>query len=456
MSDHDVVVVGGGNAGLVAALAARDEGARVLLIERSPRWRRGGNSRHTRDIRYAHDEPSRWAPAPYPEAKFLADLAGVSDLEHADLAELMVAESRSLPTWMEEHGVRWQPAIKGTLDLATNLFFLGGGKAMINAYYAAAERSGVEVRYDARVSALAFSNGRCAGVTVESAGRTEAAEARAVVVAAGGFEANHSWLAERWGRGAANFIVRGTPDNDGAVVGQLFAHGARPTGSDLFHSVAVDARAPRFDGGIVTRVDSIPFSVVLNKHGHRFEDEGDDSWPKRYAVWGQRIATQPDQLAFSIFDRRSWGLFIPPFHPPFMSTTLDGLIRQLDLDADAATHTIHEFNASVDGSRRFDKSRLDGRRAVGIDPPRSNWAQTIEHPPFFAYPLRPGITFTYAAVAVDASARVLREDGSRFENVFAAGEAMAGNILDRGYLAGVGLTIGSVFGRIAGREAARA
>lgn len=449
-------MLGGGNAGLCAALSAAESGARVLLAERSPRWRRGGNSRHTRDIRYAHDHPDSWAPSPYSTETFLDDLAGVSELPRPDLAELVVRESRHLPDWMETHGIKWQEAIQGTLALRTNRFFLGGGKAMMNSYYRAAEARGITIRYDARAVGLNVTNAHCRSVMIDSEGKRETVDSPAVVVATGGLEANHAWLSEHWGAGAANFIVRGTPDNDGALLLALLELNAASAGTNLFHCIAVDARSPRHDGGIVTRVDSIPFGVVLNRDGVRFYDEGEGLWPKRYAEWGQLIAAQPDQIAFSIFDAKSRGLFIPPLYPPIRNDSLAGLCCELGLEDTPALQTIDVFNHAVDDSRPFDASKLDGRRATDLQPPRTNWARTIEDPPFFAYPLRPGLTFTYAGVAVDESARVLREDGTSFANVFAAGETMAGNILTHGYLAGVGLTIGSVFGRIAGREAARA
>jgi tricarballylate dehydrogenase len=456
MAEYDVIVAGGGNAGLCAALSASDAGARVLLVERSPTWRRGGNSRHTRDIRYAHAEPQRWASAPYPIAEFSADLDAVTAPRRPDLADLMVRESQALPQWMEEHGVRWQNPMNGTLHLHTNRFFLGGGKAMINSYYDTAIRGGVEVRYDTSVRELEISDGHCSVAHLENGSGRDAVEAGAVVVTSGGLEANHKWLAETWGDGAKNFIIRGTPDNDGSLLLLLLAHGAARIESRLFHCVGVDARSPRFDGGIVTRVDSIPFGVAVNKHGKRFYDEGEDAWPKRYAQWGQLIANQPDQLAYSIFDSRSRGLFIPSMVPPFSAGTLEELVSLLDLDGAETLRTIESFNAAVDDTNPFDPSRPDGRSAPGIEPPRRNWARRIELPPFLAYPLRPGLTFTYAGVGVDEKARIARTDGTTFANVFAAGEVMAGNILTHGYLAGVGLTIGSVFGRIAGREAAKA
>jgi tricarballylate dehydrogenase len=454
---YDVIVAGGGNAGLCAALSANDHGASVLLLDRSPDWRRGGNSRHTRDIRYAHVRPDAWAATAYPPEEFLADLRSVTDaVPKPELAELMIAESDDLPDWMEAHGVLWQRPMNGTLHLHTNRFFLGGGKAMMNSYYETARRAGVEIRTGASVEHLDLAGGRCTSVSYRIGTDEHTAQAGAVVVCSGGLEANHDWLAQNWGEGARNFIVRGTPDNDGSLLLSLLGAGASPAGSNLFHCVAVDARSPRFDGGIITRIDSIPFSIVVNKNGRRFYDEGQAAWPKRYAEWGTLIANQPEQIAYSIFDSRSTGLFIPPLYPPIESATLPELASALDLDPATLVETVAEYNAAVDDTRPFDSNHPDGRSAPGLSPSRSHWARSIDQAPFLAYPLRPGLTFTYAGVEIDASARVQRVSGGAFDNVFAAGEVMAGNILSRGYLAGVGLTIGSVFGRIAGREAARA
>ena len=452
-----MIVAGGGNAGMCAALSAAEQGARVLVAERSPFWRRGGNSRHTRDLRYTHIHPDRYAPIPYPRDAFLADLESVADtIPRPDLADLLVEESEALPGWMSSHGVRWQAPIRGALHLGTNLFFLGGGKAMMNTYYDRCEALGIEVRYGTSVTSIETANGRCTGAELASGDLHETVEAGAIVVASGGLEANHAWLAEQWGAGAANFIIRGTPDNDGDLLLSLLERDATPVGSNLFHCVAVDARSPRFDGGIVTRVDSIPFGIAVNAKGMRFQDEGAAEWPKRYAEWGQLIAAQDDQTAYSIFDTKANGLFILPPYPAVRSDTVAGLADLLGLPVDAVTNTVETFNASIDETKVFDPSRLDGRGTRGLDPPKSNWARALDAPPFSAYPLRPGLTFTYAGVEIDASGRIQRRRAAAFENVFAAGEVMAGNILTRGYLAGVGLTIGGVFGRIAGREAAHA
>jgi len=282
-----------------------------------------------------------------------------------------------------------------------------------------------------------------------------------VVAASGGFEANIAWLRRYWGDAADNYLIRGPRDNDGRVLAALYAHGAARAGEERgFHAVAVDARSPRFDGGIATRLDSIPFSVVVNARGMRFYDEGEELWPKRYAIWGRNIAGQPGQIAYSIWDSAVNHLFLPPMYGPVTAGDVAGVARALGLAPGAVTATVSGFNKAVAAAgfdpSRFDPSRLDGCGTDGLVPQKSNWARPIDTPPFYGIAMRPGITFTFMGVQVTREARVRTTDGGAFRNVFAAGEIMSGNVLSSGYLGGFGLTIGTVWGRIAGASAAAA
>jgi tricarballylate dehydrogenase len=220
------------------------------------------------------------------------------------------------------------------------------------------------------------------------------------------------------------------------------------------HAVAIDARAPRFDGGIITRVDCVSLGIAVNTGAVRFYDEGEDFWPKRYAIWGRLVAQQPDQLAFTIIDAKSARGFVPPFYPPIQAASIRELAIALQLEPDALERTVSSYNAAV-RTGTFNHAILDDCATEGLHPPKSHWARRLDTPPFLAYPLRPGITFTYLGVAVNEQAQVVLQDDTRLENVFAAGEIMSGNILGQGYLAGIGMAIGTVFGRIAGKEAAR-
>jgi tricarballylate dehydrogenase len=452
----DVLVIGGGNAALCAALSARRAGAEVLVLEGAPEHFRGGNSRHTRDVRYMHTRVNDWVTGLYPEDEFWDDLIRVTGGKtNEDLARLTIRESEDLADWMAEHGVKWQKPLRGTLHLArTNVFMLGGGRGMMNGYYETARRLGVHVLYDASCQDLAIKDGVFDHAVVLVNGERKEIHAKAVVTAAGGFEANIAWLKEYWGDDADNFIIRGTPYNTGTVLAALLEKGALINGDPKeFHAVAVDGRAPKFDGGIVTRLDSVPFGIVVNRDGQRFYDEGEDFWPKRYAIWGGLIARQPDQVAYSIIDADVIDKFMPSVFHPVEAGSIPELATKLGVDPDAVSASVDEFNRSIQPGT-FDPAELDDCHTAGLTPVKSHWAVPIKQPPFYGYPLRPGITFTYMGVTVDDRARIIMHDGRPSPNMTAAGELMAGNVLGRGYLAGFGLTIGAVFGRIAGREAA--
>jgi len=311
------------------------------------------------------------------------------------------------------------------------------------------------VLYDADVVDLRLPGGHFDSVDVRHNGTLKTIRAASAVIASGGFEANLEWLREVWGDAAKNFIVRGTPHNTGVPLKRMLEAGAQPIGdSRECHAIAVDARAPKFDGGIVTRLDCLPFGIVVNALGQRFYDEGEDMWPKRYAIWGKLIARQPGQIAYSIVDAKSANAFMPSVFPPVATASIPELAARLTLPAGALEATIDGFNCAVRPGT-LDLGALDDCRTEGLNPDKTHWAQRLDAPPYWAYPLRPGITFTYLGLKVDERTRVLMSDGRPAANVYAAGEVMAGNILLKGYLAGFGMTIGTVFGRIAGEEAAR-
>lgn len=453
----DVLIIGGGNAALCAAMTAREAGASVLLLETAPRHFRGGNSRHTRNLRYVHETGNDHLTGPYKEEEFWDDLMQVTGgRTKKDLAELTIRESKDLGRWMEQHGCRFQPSMRGTLHLSrTNAFFLGGGKALINAYYAKAEKIGVSIAYDTEALDLEIQANRFVAARCKQNGKEQRVRAKAVVIATGGFQADIGWLKQYWGEAADNFIIRGTPYDKGAMLRALLDNGARPVGHPKqCHAVAIDARAPKYDGGIITRLDCVPFGIAVNKHGERFYDEGEHFWPKRYAIWGRLIAKQPDQVAYCIIDAKALDLFMPSVFPPFKAETVQELEGHFDLPAKALEKTVAQFNAAVQ-TGTFNAGELDDCSTVGLNPPKSHWARPIDQPPYYGYPLSPGITFTYYGVSVNDRAAVLIENGKPAHNMFAAGEIMSGNILGKGYMAGFGMTIGTVFGRIAGKEAAK-
>ena len=456
----DVLVIGGGNAALCAALMAAEAGASVLLLEAAPREWRGGNSMHTRNLRCMHDAPQDVLVDAYPEEEYWQDLLTVTGgLTHEHLARLTIRASSTCRDWMRTHGVRFQPPLSGALHVArTNAFFMGGGKALVNAYYRSAEKLGVRVRYEAPVDRIEIEDGRFVAAWV----RGERIEARTCVLAAGGFESNIGWLREAWGQNergewpADNFLIRGTRFNQGVLLKHLLDdHGADRIGDPTqAHMVAIDARAPLYDGGICTRIDCVSLGVVVNREARRFYDEGEDFWPKRYAIWGRLVAQQPGQIAYSIIDAKAIGRFMPPVFPGVQAPKLPALAGSLQLDEAQFMRTVNAYNAACRPGA-FDHTSLDDCRTEGLTPAKTHWARPLDTPPFFGYAVRPGITFTYLGLKVDPQSRV-HFDGRPSRNLFVAGEMMAGNVLGQGYTAGVGMSIGTAFGRIAGTQAAAA
>jgi tricarballylate dehydrogenase len=454
---HDVLVVGGGNAGICAAITARQTGASVLLLEQAPRNLRGGNSRHARNLRVMHDIPSEFLHEAYLEDEYWGDLVRVRGGNNDEnIARIMISESARVMHWMAQcggcfeklHGRAKRPSRK-------TAFLLGGGKALLNAYYRTAERLGVDILYETEVQALRLNNGFAREATIVTHGLPMTVRAKAVVVASGSFQADIDWLKQHWGEAADHFLIRGTPHAKGQILRNLLDQDVAPVGNEAqCHMVAVDARAPKFDGGIVTRLDCVPFSIVVDRNGWRFYDEGAHIGPRRYAIWGRLVAQCPSQIAYAIFDSKTAGLFRPPIYRPLQAQTIAELAAKLALDPPTLVATVHAFNNAVRPGI-LDDSGPGHWQTQGITPPKTRWALPIDTPPFNSYPLRPGVTFSYLGVKVDENARVLMTDGRVSENVFAAGSIMAANVLGQGYLAGIGMTIGTVFGRIAGRTAAQ-
>lgn len=453
---HDVLIIGGGNAALCAAMTAAEAGAKVLILEAATKAYRGGNSRHTRNFRCMHTAPLSVLVDSYSEEEYFADLMKVTDGKTDEhLARLAIRSSQECLPWMQERGVRFQPSLSGTLSLArTNAFFMGGGKSLVNAYYRTVRQLGVDVLYEAPVSHVEVDGDSVVWVDYEHEGKTHHARPKSVIVASGGFQADTDWLARAWGPAAKNFLIRGTPYNRGVVLADLLVQGVQSVGDPTqCHAVAIDGRAPKFDGGIVTRLDCVPFSMVVNKDAQRFYDEGEDIWPKRYAIWGRLVAAQPDQVGYVVIDSKSLELFMPSVFPPIKAGSIEELATKMGLPADKLRETVDSFNAACGDDSNFHPTELDGVSTTGISPAKTNWARPITEAPFYGYSLRTGVTFTYLGLKVDENAQCSNAKGP-IKNLWAAGETMAGSILGQGYLAGYGMTIGTVFGRIAGQEAA--
>jgi tricarballylate dehydrogenase len=404
-----------------------------------------------------HEGPQDVLVDTYSEEEYWQDLLKVTGgLTDEHLARLTIRASSSCRDWMRQHGVHFQPPLSGALHVArTNAFFMGGGKALVNAYYRSAERLGVTIRYESPVDRIEMDGARF----VAAWSKGERISAKSCVLAAGGFESNREWLREAWGQNARGewpadqFLIRGTQFNQGVLIKEMIAHGADTIGDPTqAHMVAIDARAPLYDGGICTRIDCVSLGVVLNREGQRFYDEGEDFWPKRYAIWGRLVAQQPQQIGYSIIDAKAVGRFMPPVFPGVQADTLEELASKLELPVDAVMATLRAYNQAC-REGQFDHTTLDDCHTEGVTPAKTHWARPIDTAPFYGYALRPGVTFTYLGLKTNDCAQV-HFGGQASDNLFVAGEMMAGNVLGKGYTAGVGMSIGTAFGRIAGTQAA--
>src|ERR1700687_1079291 len=328
----DVLVVGGGSAALCAAIAARRRGASVRLVEQAPASLRGGNTRHARNFRLMHDRPEWYVPDAYGEDAFFKDLVRVTHgATDEPLARLMIRGSATIAQWLDGNGVRLQNPGSGAMPYSQPpAFFLGGGKAMINALYATAAKLGVRIGYDSEVVALAFGDGRDCEADIVHGGRIERIASKTMVLCSVGHQADLAWLRESFGAAAGGFMIRGTRYVTGSVLRLLLDAGARPVGDpSRAHMVAVDARGPKFDGGIVTRITAIPHGIVVDRDGKRFHDEGEDARKTHFARWGARIADRPGQIAYLILDAQGVGRALPTVLPPIRADTIASLASAL-------------------------------------------------------------------------------------------------------------------------------
>lgn len=478
----DIVVIGGGNAALCAAISAIEQAKeqgfslQVALLESSPKKWRGGNSQHTRNLRSMHDAPTDVLTQSYSEDEFFDDVFKVTKGQtNEQYARFVISKTPQIVEWAKKNGVRFQPSMRGTLHLGrTNAFFLGGGKSLVNAYYTSAKNLGVQIFYEYEALELIAQNNTINEVLVLDKAQNKQIrfQAKAFVIASGGFESNLEMLEEAWGECARNFIIRGTKFNQGKMLKALQNIDAKIIGDPTQgHMVAIDARTPKYDGGIASRVDCVSLGIVVNSAGKRFYDEGEDFWPKRYAIWGRLVAQQEGQIAYSITDSKVQSAYMPSLFPPIIADSIPELAHklnsdktlQMQIDADELEKTIKQYNEKV-LLGTFNHTIQDDCHTQGLDIEKTHWALKIDTPPYYCYPLRPGVTFTYMGVKVNMDGQVYKSvdknatnnsEESLFDNLFAAGEIMAGNILTQGYVAGFGMSIGSVFGRLAGASATK-
>jgi tricarballylate dehydrogenase len=488
MQDWDVIVVGGGNAALCAALSAKETAKRVLLLERAPEDEAGGNSRFTAGllrivyngaedlaqlIDLSKEEIERTDFGTYTAEQFLDDMARVTEYRcDPDLTEILVKQSFPTALWMRKKGLRFTAAwgrqafkIDGRFKFwgGLTLEAIGGGPGLVDSLTQIAKKSGIEIWYEARAGSLIADDSGVHGVVVKRAGKTTEVKAKAVVLAAGGFQANAEMRARYLGPGWELAKVRGTRFNTGDVIRMALDIGAQPIGNwSGCHAVAWERNAPEFGDlavGDQFQKHSYPWGIYINAEGKRFVDEGADFRNYTYAKYGRVILSQPGQFAWQIFDAKVKSQLRDEYRikqvTKVTANTLEDLVKKLDdVDADAALAEIKAYNAAVRKDVPFNPNVKDARRTEGLAINKSNWANTIDTPPFEAYAVTCGITFTFGGLRINPHAQVISTDGEPISGLYAAGE-LVGGIFYFNYPGGTGLTNGAVFGKIAGASAAR-
>ena len=484
---YDVVVAGAGNAALCAAMAAADEGASVLVLERAPEYLRGGNSFFTGGLfRFAYDgiedivgiipeigeeEREGIDVGRYTQAQFYDDLMRVTEgLSDPELAQVLVSQSYPAMKWMEEQGVRWILAYgrqafrhEGLLRFWGGLIVeaVGAGKGLTDKEFEILERKGVPVLYGTKAHSLITNNrGHITGLTVRDAEGFREVDTNTVVLACGGFESNTEMRTRYLGPGWELAKVRGTQFNTGDGIQMALDIGAQSHGHwSGCHAVAWDMNAPPFGDRNIADLfqkHSYPFGLIVNVEGKRFVDEGADLRNYTYAKYGKEILAQPQRVAFQLFDQKTKHLLRDEYFIPQASVveanTIEELAAGLGIDVATMTQTIAEYNAAVQPGE-YNPTALDGKHTEGIEPPKSNWALELDAPPYMGYAVTCGLTFTFGGLKINAQAQVIDTEDAPIPGLYAAGE-LTGGLFYNNYPGGSGLMAGAVFGRIAGAQAA--
>jgi tricarballylate dehydrogenase len=490
MSEYDVIVVGAGNAAFCAALAAQEQGASVLMLEAAPEDESGGNSRFTAgSIRVVYNgvediktlvpdlteaEIATTDFGTYTQEQFFDDMARVTQHRaDPDLVELMVTRSFDTLCWMRDKGVRFIPIygrqafkIDGKFKFWGGLTVesVGGGPGLVNMLTEAAKKRGIELRYQTRALDLLYNGSRIEGVRVRSAEQVSEVRGKSVVLACGGFEANPEWRTRYLGPGWDLAKVRGSRFNAGDGIRMALSIGASPRGNwSGCHAVGWEMNAPEFGDlavGDQFQKHSYPFAIMVNATGRRFVDEGADFRNYTYAKYGRVILEQPGQFAWQIFDQKVKHLQRDEYRirqiTKVTADTIEELAKKLDgVDAAQFVKTIAEYNAAVRKDVPFNPNVKDGRGTQGLPINKSNWANTIDQPPYEAYGVTCGITFTFGGLRINTDGEVLNTDYQPIRGLYAAGE-LVGGIFYFNYPGGSGLISGAVFGKIAGTSAGRA
>ena len=485
---YDVVVVGAGNAALTAALAAASEGAKVAILEKAPEHLRGGNSYFTGGLfRFAYqgiEDISELLPdmtakekdnidvGSYKESEFYSDVMRVTE-GLSDPSLLQILTSQSFPTmlWMKDKGVPWILAYgrqafehQGKQRFWGGLIVeaVGGGKGLSDRLFELVERNEIEVFYQTSGTELSVDqHGSIDGITIKSESGFEKISCKSVVLACGGFEANSEMRTRYLGPGWELAKVRGTQYNTGDGINMALNIGAQSHGHwSGCHAVAWDLNAPPHGDRNVTDLfqkHSYPFGLIVNVEGERFVDEGADLRNYTYAKYGREILKQPQRVAFQLFDQKTKHLLRDEYFIPQITmaeaNTIKELAEGLDVNPTKLEKTIHQYNDAVqDGD--FNPTALDGKHTEGIHPPKSNWAQKLDSPPYLGYAVTCGITFTFGGLKIDTNTQVQDNSDMPIPGLFAAGE-LTGGLFYNNYPGGSGLMSGAVFGKIAGENAAK-
>ena len=484
----DVVVVGAGNAALCAALAAEEKGLSVTVLERAPEAESGGNSRYTAgamrvvydglaDLKQLIPELSEEEIAntdfgSYTRDEFYDDMGRLTQYRSdPELTELLVEGSFPTLKWMKSKGIRFMPMYgRQAFKIDGNFRFWGGltietwggGEGLISQLYQAAKKQKVHIEYEARALKILSSDTGITGVQIKRKGKSETIECGAVILACGGFEANSEWRTRYLGPGWDLAKVRGTRFNTGDGIKMAIDIGAATTGNwSGCHAVAWDRNAPEFGDlaiGDGFQKHSYPLGIMVNAHGERFLDEGADFRNYTYAKYGREVLMQPQQFAWQVFDNKVSDLLRDEYRirqaTRVESNTLEGLAEKLEgVDAEVFLSTVLQFNAALGNENVFDPTIKDGRNTTGLSIDKSNWANALDTPPYVAYQVTCGITFTFGGLKINQQAQVIDDGGQPIPGLYAAGE-LVGGLFYFNYPGGTGLTSGAVFGKIAGTSAA--
>ena len=488
--DYDVIVVGGGNAACAAAVSARENGARkVLLLEKAPKSQRGGNTHFSGAIfRFVFnhaDELDRFVPTVeeeypgfhagvpvYPYEAFRDDLMRVTDgRSDPELSDLLIEQSYDTTCWLQDTGKHHFELAKSVMGIKVGNTFKWPKGAIVRTvhegvglsaqWFKTCEAMGVEIRYEAHVLDLAMNGqGAIKGVVVRGEKGLQTIRAGAVILACGGFETNPEWRTRYLGQEWGHAKVRGSNFNYGDGLRMAMEAGAMPWGHwGGCHATPIVASAPDYGKKELTDKTnrlSYPYGVMINVEGKRWIDEAVDFQAFTYAKYGGLILKQPKSLIYQIFDAKVMHLLEPRYSTsePFKSDTLEGLVRQLNVNQEEAMKTLNAYNAACERGGPFNAAVLDGMHTEGIDPPKTNWAQKLDTPPYVSWPVTGGITFTFGGLKINKQAQVISTGWQPIPGLYTAGE-MVGGLFHYNYPLGTGLMSGAVFGRIAGREAAK-